>query len=108
MDEDWHAICQAIYKGVERAEREKLHCKFEDRNKAINVLPPVWESQDQKTLWKIRQAKEKEDACYDQDSEQQIVSRETVRQTLWDKHLQNPTMARDEALRRVAGGREPR
>ena len=53
-------------------------------------------------MWKVREAEEKGDACYDQGSERPIVSREVVRQAPWDKHPQNPAMAQDEALRRVA------
>ena len=50
-----------------------------------------------KTLWKVRVAEEKGDAYNDQDCEQQIVSREAVRQAVWDKHLQNPTISKTEA-----------
>ena len=25
---DWHAFCQAIYKGIEREEWEELHCHY--------------------------------------------------------------------------------
>ena len=28
VDEDWHAICQAIFQGVEGSERETMHYKF--------------------------------------------------------------------------------
>ena len=42
----------------------------------------------------MSEAKAKGYAFYDQTSEQQIVSLEAVRQALWDKHLQNPTMAK--------------
>ena len=28
VDEDWHAICQAIYMGVEGAEWETMYCKI--------------------------------------------------------------------------------
>ena len=30
MDEDWLALCQAIYKGVEGPERENMHCKVRE------------------------------------------------------------------------------
>ena len=59
-------------------------------------------SREANTLRKIQAAKAKGDACYDQDSEQQVVSGEAVRLAPWEKHLQNPTRALDEALRRVA------
>ena len=41
-----------------------------------------------KTLWKVRDAEEKGCAYDDHDSERQIVSRDAVRQGLWEKHLQ--------------------
>ena len=40
VDEDWHAVCQAIYKGVEGAAWEKLCCKFVEMNKEVNVRSP--------------------------------------------------------------------
>ena len=40
MDEDWHAICQAIHKVVGRADWENSHYKFVDMNKEINVRNP--------------------------------------------------------------------
>ena len=38
--EDWHAICQAIYTGVEGAEWENLYYKFVEMNKEVNVRHP--------------------------------------------------------------------
>ena len=40
VDEDWHAVCQAIYKGVEGAEWENFYCKFVEMNKEDNVRHP--------------------------------------------------------------------
>ena len=37
VDEDWHAVCQAIYKGIERAEWEKLYNMLVEMHKAVNV-----------------------------------------------------------------------
>ena len=89
VDEDWHAACQLIY------------CKFVEPNKADNVCHTSGNNR-AKTLSIVTEAEEKGDAYYDQTSEQQIVSLDMVRQASWDTHLQNPTIALDEALRRVA------
>ena len=56
MDEDWHAGCQAISKGVEGAEWEKLYCKFVEMNQAVNLRQPST-SRKAKTLWKVRDSK---------------------------------------------------
>ena len=85
MDEDWHAVRQAAYKGrpVEGAEWEKLYCKVVDMNK-VQRPPPECESQG-KILWKVRDTSEKRDAYYDQTSEQQIESQDAPRLAPWDK-----------------------
>ena len=80
---------------------ENFHCKFVEMNKEVNVRHPSGSSR-ARTLWKIRDAKDRGDECHDQTGEQEIVNRDAVREELWDKHLQNPTLAFDEALRRVA------
>ena len=95
-----HAICQAIYNGVEGAEWEILFCRFVEMNKEVNVHHPSGSSR-ARTFWKIRGAKVRGDANYDQTSEQRIVNREAVRQELWNKHLLNTALTLTEALRRV-------
>ena len=92
-DEDWHASLP-IYKGVEGAAWE-LYCKFAEMNKAVCVRHRA-------TMWKGRDAKERGHTYYDQTSEQHIFIRDAVRHELWDVHLQNPTVALDGALRRLA------
>ena len=54
----------------------------------------------------MRDANDRGNASYDQTSEQKIVSRDAVRQALWNKHLQSPALALTEALRRVEGKEE--
>ena len=87
-DEAWHAACQAICMGVEGSEWEMLCYKFVERNKAATVRHPNV-NHTAKTLWKVREAEETGDAYYDQDSEQQIVGPEAVRQAPWDTQLLN-------------------
>ena len=52
MDEDWHAVCQAIYKGVQGSEWENFNHEFVEMNKGVNVRHPSGNSKD-KTLWKV-------------------------------------------------------
>ena len=66
-DEDWDAVCQAIYKGVEGAERENLYHKFLEMNKAVNVRHPSGIAD---LVEKKRDAKERDDECYDKASVQ--------------------------------------
>ena len=44
----WHASCQAIYRGVERAEWENLHYKFVEHEQGGQRSPPEWEQQGNK------------------------------------------------------------
>ena len=46
MDEDWHAVCQAMYRGVEGAEWEKSCTTGVWKNKRSSQhLPPECQSQ---------------------------------------------------------------
>ena len=58
VDEDWHAVCHAIHKGVEGAEWEKLCCESLGRTTAVILRHPS-ASRRVKTLWKVRDAEEK-------------------------------------------------
>ena len=69
-------------------------------SKAVSVRHPSGSSR-AKTLWKVRDAKERGDAYYDQASEQTVVSGDAFRQEVWSEHLQQPALALDEALRIV-------
>ena len=57
--------CQAIYKGVEGAEWENLHDKFVGLNMEVSGRNPIGSSR-AKTLWKVRDAKERGDTYHDQ------------------------------------------
>ena len=35
IDEDWHAICQAIFQGVEGSQWEDMCCKFKELHQAV-------------------------------------------------------------------------
>ena len=73
--EDWHSVCQAIYKGGEGAEWKKLYHKFADMNQAVNVRHASEKSRAEK-LWKVRDVTENGDAYKNQISERNIVYRD--------------------------------
>ena len=99
MGEDWHAICQAFYKGIEEEEWDV------DIGKAVNLRQPST-SRKARTLWKVTEATMKGEEYYDQGSARRIESRVAVKQAMWEKHLQSPVSVLDEALRRTAAGGE--
>ena len=59
VDEDWHAVCQAITKDVEGTEWEKLYHKLVELKKAVDVRHPSGNGRT-KTLWKSRRLKRME------------------------------------------------
>ena len=66
MDEDWHAICQAIYK----PEWENMYCKFVELHRAVN-LEKLGVSKKARALWSMSDAEENGEAHNDQSSERQ-------------------------------------
>ena len=76
MDADWHALCQAMYMGIEQVGWANLYCKF---------LATM--------LWKMLEANRRCEDDNDLAIEQKIINRNVVRQGLWTKHLQNPVLA---------------
>ena len=73
VDKDWHAICQAIFRGVEEAAKENLYHKFVEMNKDASGSGRA------KTL-----------AYLDQTSEEKIVHRDAVRQEIVEQTLEEP------------------
>ena len=54
-----------------------------------------------KTIWKMSEAKDRGDVHRDQTYATNIGRREVVHQELWSAHLESPTFALSEALRKV-------
>ena len=100
VDEDWHAGCQAVDKGVKGAERETLYYKCVEMRMEVDVRNPSGSSRAM-TLWKVMDARERGGTCDDQSYTTNIECKEAVRQGLWNAHLQSPPCAVSEALRSV-------
>ena len=99
VDADWHAVCQAIYRGVEGAEWENLFKKFVEMKEVIARHPRG--SRMAKIIWKMRDANDRGHTCDDQSYATKIDRREVAHQELWSAHLKSPSVALSEALRRV-------
>ena len=55
IDADWHAFCQAMYKGIEGKEWEELNYHFRELSQAAGAEKPS-ESQKTKLLWAMKAA----------------------------------------------------
>ena len=98
VDEDWHAICQAIYKGVEGPECENMYCTFVELQRAVNRKKPGVNKK-ARALWSMRDAKENGEAHNDQSSERQIENRTAVWQAVEEAGMSSPTAHRERTKR---------
>ena len=58
VDEDWHAICQTICKGVEGSEWEAMYYQYKDLHQAVESKKSG-ENKKAKVLWALKDAKDK-------------------------------------------------
>ena len=100
MDADWHAFCQAIYKGIEGSEWEELYFHYRAMSKAAGARQPS-ESQKAKALWAIKAAKDRGKHFYDPARKEIILGRNQTRLELWGEHLKDPITALEKALKRL-------
>ena len=77
MYEDWHAILQAIFQGVEGPEWETIHYKCGEFHKA-SKCKKSGEHKKTKALWSLKEAKDKGTDCYDLGSVQKIQTSRSV------------------------------
>ena len=63
VDADWHAFCQAIFKGIEGSEWEELHIHYREMCKAAGAKKPS-ESQKAKALWVLKASKDRREEFY--------------------------------------------
>ena len=95
VDADWHAFCQAIYKGVEGREWEGLYFHYREMSTAAGARKTS-ESQKAKALWAM-----KAQDFYDPARKDNILGRNQTRLALWEEHLTEPMIALDKALKCV-------
>ena len=87
MGEDWHAVFQAICRGVEGVEWELSYCKFVEMNKEVKLRHPSGSGMAE-TLWKTRGPKDRGDTHNVQSYAMKMDRREEFRQ-----ELKSPTFA---------------
>ena len=72
VDADWHAFCQAIYKGIDGKDQEALYDYYKELSRAAGVEKPN-ESRKAKALWKLKAAKDREEEFYDPERKDNIL-----------------------------------
>ena len=86
MDEYWHAICQAIFQGVEGSEWETMYYKYKELHQAVQCKTSG-ENKKAKAVWSLKEAKDKGIDFYDLGSVQKIQTGSQVRLDLWATQL---------------------
>ena len=94
-DADWHAFCQAIYKGIEGRDQEKLYEHYKEMGGAAGQRKPM-EVTKARALWKMKAARDRRE-----DRKDNISGRNKTRLELWEEHLRDPIVALDKALKCV-------
>ena len=74
VDADWHAFCQAIYKGIQGGDWEELYDCYKEMSRAAGVKKPP-EAQKAKALWKMEAAKDAGEEYYDPNRKDNILER---------------------------------
>ena len=100
VDEDWHAICQAIFQGVERSEWEDMYYNSEELHQAVKC-EKSWENKKAMALWTLKEAKDKGRNVYDLGTVQKIQTTSHVRLDPWAIVLKSPTAALADVLKRT-------
>ena len=73
---------------------------LQEMRKAAGVRKPS-ESQKAKALWKMKAARESGEDFYDTERKDNILGRNKTRLELWERHLKDPIVALDKALKCV-------
>ena len=97
VDADWHALCQAIYTGIEGKEWEELYCHYRDMSKATGAKKPN-ESEQAKALWAMKADWDRGEESYDPARKEHILGKKKKRLDLWEEHLKDPIAALAKAL----------
>ena len=73
-DADWHAFCQALYKGIEGKDWEEMYDSCKVMSESVGVKKPQ-EAQKAKALWAMKAAKERREEFYDRARKENISGR---------------------------------
>ena len=97
VDADWHALCQAIFQGVEEPEWEAVdyHCK--DLHQAVKSKNSGANKKGKSAVG-MKEAKDKGVDYYDTNHSTEIQTRAPFRLNLWAVHRKSPTAALAKAL----------
>ena len=57
LDHDWHAFCQALYKGTEGEYWVEMYDSYKEMSRAVGVKKPQT-AQKARALWKMKAAKD--------------------------------------------------
>ena len=105
VDKDWHAICEAIFQGVEGSEWKIMYCNDKELHEAFKCVKSG--KQEGQGALVSEKTKDKGIYLYDLGNVQQIQTRSRVRLVLWAIHLQSPASALADALERTEQQRGP-
>ena len=94
VDADWHAFCQALYKGIEGEDGEDSRKAM---SKAVGVKKPQ-EARKARALWAMQAAEDGKEEFYDPARKDNLLGRNETRQELWEEHLEDPNVALNKAL----------
>ena len=89
---DWHAFCQALYKGIEGEDWGEMYEAYRDMSRVVGVKKPQ-KSQNARALWKMNAAKDAGEEYYDPTREDNILGRNKTILALWEEHLKDPIVA---------------
>ena len=99
-DADWHAFCQALYKGIEGEDWGELCDAYKEMSRAVEPQK-LQEVQKAKALCKVKAAKDAGEEYYDPTREDNILERKKTRLALWEEHFKDRIVALDKALKCV-------
>ena len=100
VDYDWHASCDALYKGIEGEDWEEMYVSFKEMSGAVGAKKPQ-EAQKARVLWKIKAATDAGEEYYDPTCEDNIKGRNETILALWEEQLTDSIVALDKALKCV-------
>ena len=76
VDDDWLAICQAIYKGVEGPEWEAMYCQYKELHQAAKSKNFIEKRKGQGTVvWALKEAEDRGIDFYDLGNVKKIHTR---------------------------------